>query len=52
MIALYSVAMVATRLIGRSMVLDYNALPDATQDMFVSVPDSMYSMFALMNGQN
>lgn len=48
---LYSLAIVTTRMIGwGELVGDPNSIPEDTREMFATLGDSMFALFALMNG--
>eukprot|EP00746_Dinoflagellata_sp_MGD_P136301 gnl/MRDRNA2_/MRDRNA2_70253_c0_seq1.p1 gnl/MRDRNA2_/MRDRNA2_70253_c0~~gnl/MRDRNA2_/MRDRNA2_70253_c0_seq1.p1 ORF type:complete len:679 (-),score=109.89 gnl/MRDRNA2_/MRDRNA2_70253_c0_seq1:18-1760(-) len=52
-VALYAFAIITTRMIGHAMMVrDPNDLPEVSRHMFKTVPDSMFALFGIMNGQN
>jgi len=48
-VALYAMAILTTRMLGRGLSADF---PDETRQMFTSIPESMFTLFAIMNGQD
>eukprot|EP00928_Gymnodinium_smaydae_P018144 TRINITY_DN16906_c0_g1_i2.p1 TRINITY_DN16906_c0_g1~~TRINITY_DN16906_c0_g1_i2.p1 ORF type:complete len:623 (-),score=92.20 TRINITY_DN16906_c0_g1_i2:226-2094(-) len=52
-IALYSLAILTTQMIGQGIIeANKDRMPEATAQMFGSIADSMFTLFAIMNGQD
>lgn len=52
-VGLYAFAIITTRMIGHAMMVgDPDDLPEISRRMFQTVPDSMFALFGIMNGQN
>jgi len=50
-VCLYSLAILTTRMIGWGKIFDDpDAIPKETQEMFATMEDSMFTLFAFMNG--
>lgn len=51
MVALYACALLATNLIGHAMIPDAEKIEPETRALFGTVPDSLFTLFGLMNKQ-
>jgi len=51
MVALYACALLMTNLIGKGMVTGTETMDAETQALFSTVPDSLFTLFGLMNSQ-
>merc|ERR1712007_412144 len=51
MVALYACALLMTNLIGRAMLGGADDIDPRTRSLFADVPDSLFTLFGMMNGQ-
>merc|ERR1719327_2300098 len=51
MVALYAMAILATRVVGHVLLRGRTDMPAATIELFDSVPSSLFTLFGIMNSQ-
>lgn len=52
LVSLYTVGILMTRVVGHgAMADDTNEIPEVTQGLFRTVPESMFTLFVIMNGE-
>jgi len=52
MVSLYTVGILMTRIVGHGAVVEHpDDIPDAARGLFSTVPNSMFTLFVIMNGE-
>lgn len=51
-VVLFAFAILVTRMVGHKLLFNgENEIPEETRELFQTIPDSMFTLFSLMNGQ-